>query len=154
MKTKPIFLIYLVAFLCVSEQTFSAQKKVPVLITEKEAAMPEKPDTSAAVLEMEKTKGPLIRVNSPKNGEIYPRPVKVDLEFVSQENSTIDVKTLKVVYVKLIEIDITDRIAPYATEKGIFIPEADIPKGKHKIKIMVADAGGNRSSQELIFMVK
>ncbi|MEW5909428.1 MAG: hypothetical protein AB1659_06495 [Thermodesulfobacteriota bacterium] len=154
MKPAPAVLLYFALFLAYSEETLFAQKTIPVLITEKEATMPDIPDTGSAILEMEKMKGPVIRVNSPKNGETYPRPIKVDMEFISPENVLVDIKTLQVLYVKLIEIDITDRIKPFATEKGIFIPEADIPKGRHKIKITIADAGGNKSSKDLIFMVK
>ena len=130
--------------------------KAVLLITEKEAAMEEAPAETplARVLETDRAKGPLILVSSPKEGEIYRTPLVVDLRFETPQDSAVDLDSLKVSYRKLIAIDITDRIRPYATEKGIYIPEADIPKGHHKIQIRIADLKGNVSLKDLAFSVQ
>jgi hypothetical protein len=127
-----------------------------VLITEREAAMKDAPREAPAATIMEKDamKGPMIIVHSPKAGETYPAPLVVDLNFQPQPETAVDIHTLQVIYRKIIPIDITDRIRPYATEKGIYIPEADIPEGRHNIQIRIADTRGNVSVRDLTFSVQ
>ena len=127
-----------------------------LLITEKEAAMEDAPMKApgSQISQVDPMKGPMIIVNNPKDGESYRAPLMVDLHFETRPDSAVDLETLKVLYRKIISIDITDRIRPYATEKGIYIPEADIPKGNHKIEIRIADSRGNYSFRELVFSVQ
>jgi len=124
--------------------------------TEKEAAMEDAPMKApgSKISQMEPMKGPMIIVNNPKDGESCRAPLMVDLHFETRPDSAVDLETLKVLYRKMISIDITDRIRPYATEKGIYIPEADIPKGNHTIEIRIADNRGNYSFRELVFSIQ
>lgn len=135
-----------------------AQNPKPLLLIKPHEAA--KPDASAeeeqavAILDEKEKKGPIIIVKSPLNGETYALPVKIEMEFLPQSDTKIDLSSLKVFYIKFFNIDITERVKPYATEDGILIPEATIPKGKHKIRVRIADTRGNVSSENLKFVIQ
>ncbi len=65
----------------------------------------------------------------------------------------VDLSSLKVVLVKFIQIDITDRIRPFVTAEGISVKEAKIPPGKHRVRISLADKTGAVSVREIAFEV-
>ncbi len=128
-----------------------------VLIKPQEAAManaPAEAERPVSILEAEEKKGPDIIVKSPKSGETYVLPLKVEMKFVPKFETKIDLASLEVIYVKVFNIDITERVKPFATEEGILIPEAKIPRGRHRITIRIADTSGNVSSENLKFVVQ
>jgi len=63
--------------------------------------------------------------------------------------------TFKVLY-GLFEIDITKRILNVAkvTESGVNVQEASLPKGKHKLLMVVEDTSGRRGNKTIEFEVK
>ncbi len=128
-----------------------------ILITKQEAALadaPADPTIPRKLLEEEVGQGPFIVLNSPKNGGRYPKPIKIDILFIPRDDTAIDLSTLKVIYVKIFDIDITARLKKHTTDKGIQIPEAELPSGKHKLKILLADTKGHMSTQKLAFVVQ
>jgi hypothetical protein len=98
--------------------------------------------------------GPRIVVNSPQTGETYTAPVAIDIRFEPRDDADVDLNSLKVVYVKLIKIDITERVAPYASTDGITVPQADLPAGNHTLILSIADAHGKTSSQIIHVKIK
>jgi hypothetical protein len=64
-------------------------------------------------------------------------------------NAPVDVSSLKVQVVKLIPIDITDRVRPYVTAEGIQIPDAKLPSGEHKVRLSLSDNAGVVSRKEM-----
>jgi hypothetical protein len=74
--------------------------------------------------------------------------------FEPLSNAKVDMGTLKVVYLKLFGIDITDRLKPYVNGQAIDVPEADIPVGDHSIRVDIKDSNGRQSSQVFRFIVK
>lgn len=157
LKQTLILLTTLVIIFGSASNALSAKPGRPVLITEQEAALadaPEGPKIAGKLLEKETGQGPLIVLNSPKNEGYYPKPIKIDILFIPRGDAAIDLSTLKVIYVKIFNIDITARVKKHATDKGIQIPEVEIPSGKHKFKILLSDTKGNMSSQNLVFVVQ
>lgn len=125
------------------------------LITPEEAAM--KPASDANGLQggglidigrEDINTGPQIEILKPADGGRVPSPVEVTVRFVPRLDA-VDLASLKVSIVKFITIDITDRIRPYATAEGIQLKEANIPSGKHRVRITVSDKAGGISVKEL-----
>jgi hypothetical protein len=98
--------------------------------------------------------GPRILVNSPQPGESYVPPVPIDIRFEPRDQAKVDLASLKVVYVKLFKIDITERISPYVKEDGIQVAQADLPVGNHKLILSIADENGRSSSQMIQLQIK
>ncbi|MCA9455480.1 MAG: hypothetical protein H6750_16170 [Nitrospiraceae bacterium] len=126
------------------------------LITPEEAAMaplPEVSGDSPSQIEGDELHlGPLIEVITPKEGDQAEAPIEVNIKF-SPQNEPVDITTLKVSVVKFISIDITDRVRDYSSPQGIHVKEAKIPKGKHRVRISIADTGGMYSKKEITFEV-
>jgi hypothetical protein len=64
--------------------------------------------------------------------------------------------TLKLTVLKIFEIDITDRVKPYVLEKEtkLLVKEAKIPVGRHRLKLLIADAEGRLTGEILEVTVK
>lgn len=127
-------------------------------ITPEEAAMAAAPDTGPfgrGLIEAGRddiNTGPLIEILKPVDGGQVLSPLEVAVRFVPRLGP-VDLATLKVSIVKFITIDITDRIKPYATADGIQVKEANIPAGKHRVRIAVSDTAGGTSIKELMLDV-
>ena len=90
---------------------------------------------------------PEIIVVTPKDGEKVTSPVDLDIRFVPPADATIDQASLKVEVERLLmNIDITEKVAPYVTEQGIIAEGAPSPKGEHTLKLTVADDKGRAAS--------
>ncbi len=125
------------------------------LITPEDAAMaPAKkaPDRDLTQIGTESSLGPKIEVLKPSDGSITQSPVEVDVKFTPKV-SPVDPSSLKVSVIKLIDIDITDRVRTYASAIGIHIPAAQLPSGKHTVRVSIADQDGLRSAKDIRFEV-
>jgi len=125
------------------------------LITPQEAAMdpaPDLPGGGVTAIGAESDLGPKIDVVKPINGGSAPPPVEVEIKF-AQKGSPVDPESLKVSVVKFIDIDITDRVRAHSSTSGIHVPGAQIPSGKHTVRISIADKDGLRSVKDVTFEV-
>lgn len=122
------------------------------LITPEEAAMaaPEAPMIQSRGFA---DSGPAIEIVKPVDGSAAPSPVEIVVRFGPRAEA-VDVSSLKVVLLKIIAIDITDRVRPYAMPSGIDVKEAKIPPGIHRVRISVADTKGGTSTRDLSFTVQ
>lgn len=133
----------------------SAKSSETWLITPEEAAMAPASDANGlyggGLIDIGRediNTGPQIEILKPADGARMPSPVEVAVRFVPRLDA-VDLASLKVSIVKFITIDITDRIRPYATAEGIQLKEANIPSGKHRVRITVSDKAGGVSIKEL-----
>jgi len=125
------------------------------LITPQEAAMDpaaEVPEGGLTAIGAESNLGPKIEVVKPANGGRATPPVEVEIKF-AEKGSPVDPESLKVSVVKFIDIDITDRVRAHASMSGIHVPGAQIPPGKHTVRISIADKDGLRSVKDVTFEV-
>lgn len=125
------------------------------LITPQEAAMaPAREGVLGGEIPIaaESDLGPKIEVVKPNNGGSAPPPVEVDIKF-TPKMSPVDPASLKVSVVKFVNIDITDRVRAYATASGIHVPGAQLPSGKHTVRVSIADQDGLRSVKDVTFEV-
>ena len=98
---------------------------------------------------------PLIKLSAPKLSVPVSSPTPIELKFQPTPPSAVKPETFKVLYGSF-EIDITKRILNVAkvTETGVFVQEASLPKGKHKLLMVVEDSSGRRGNKTIEFEVK
>jgi len=118
----------------------------PVLITEGEAMLQDAPTLKGSGEEV--SDGPRITVLSPEDGKAYAGPVDIEVLFEQVPGGPgVRPDTFRVVYVKLWEIDITERFLPYLHANRLHVERARIPRGRHLIRLSIADEGGKTSSR-------
>jgi hypothetical protein len=133
-----------------------AQAAGPLLITETEAGMG---PYQGMTMMTRAGGGPIIKVLRPDQVDggpvpVLSKPVHISLQFEPVSQAKVDMASLKVIYLKLFGIDITDRLKPYVAGEAIDVPEADIPTGDHSIRVDIKDTSGKQSSQTFRFVVK
>ena len=98
---------------------------------------------------------PVIELSAPKLSAAVSSPTPIELKFQATAPSTVKPETFKVLYGSF-EIDITKRILNLAkvTESGVFVQEANLPKGKHKLLMVIEDNAGRRGNRSIDFEVK
>ena len=114
-----------------------------MLVTPDEAARPE----SRATID-ELNDGPTIEIKSPENGVTLAGPFRLYVEVIKKSGgSDINMESLTVTYLKLISVDITDRVRKYITGTKLDVPDADFPTGNHRALISIEDVDGKVSSK-------
>ena len=98
---------------------------------------------------------PLIELSAPRLSAPFSSPTPIELKFQPTPPSAVKPETFKVLYGSF-EIDITKRILNVAkvTESGVIVQEANLPKGKHKLLMVVEDTAGRRGNRSIDFEVK
>jgi len=121
-----------------------------VLVTEEEAMLP---SVRGFVPEVEG--GPIVEVVTPKEGKPVSPPF--ELRIVITPGATglpPDMDTLKVEYIGLENVDITERFREHIRDNEILIENAVLPPGRHVLSIEIRDTGGNRSVRVVGFEVE
>ena len=97
---------------------------------------------------------PTIRIEEPDISRPVRSPVNIRIRFQAAANARIEVNTLRVRYGRL-GIDITRRILAHArpTQTGVFVEDADLPRGRHRVTIQIADNTGRVGSKSFDFNV-
>ena len=98
---------------------------------------------------------PQIELSAPKLSAPVSSPTPIELRFQPTPPSTVKPDTFKVLYGSF-EVDITKRILNVAkvTESGVNVQEASLPKGKHKLLMVVEDTSGRRGNKTIEFEVQ
>jgi hypothetical protein len=98
---------------------------------------------------------PLIELSAPKLSAPVGSPTPIELKFQPTPPSSVKPETFKVLY-GAFEIDITKRILNVAkvSETGVHVQEASLPKGKHKLLMVVEDTSGRRGNKTIEFEVQ
>jgi hypothetical protein len=123
------------------------------LVTEEEARRPA-PPWEEEPLDL-RGSGPTITIRSPRDGEETASPFDVDVEFgPGQSGLPVREESLKVAYVLLISIDLTHKVLPHFQQNRLHVQDVRIPAGRHKIRVSIADAGGNISTTILRVVVR
>lgn len=151
--TAVIGLLVLVALMGLSPLTGLAGSSID-LLTAEEAARPDARETGLVDIAYEPDTGPDLNLVMPlQNGTPQKPPLDIDLKFVAKPGTTVDLSKLKVQVVKMINIDITDRVKPFANSNGIFVKDAGFPSGEHKVRVSVGDSSGGRSVKTFVVKV-
>ena len=98
---------------------------------------------------------PVIELTAPKLTVPVSSPTAIEVKFQPAASSTVKPETFRVLYGSF-EIDITKRILSLTkvTETGVFVQEASLPKGKHKLLMVVEDSSGRKGNRTLEFEVQ
>ena len=97
---------------------------------------------------------PTIRIEEPDITRPVRSPVNIRIRFQAAANARIEVNTLRVRYGRL-GIDLTRRILAHArpTPSGVFVEDAELPRGRHRVTIQIADNMGRVGSKSFDFNV-
>jgi hypothetical protein len=97
---------------------------------------------------------PTITVEEPDIIKPVRSPVKIRVRFHAGANAKIVVNSLRVTY-GFLKIDITRRLLAHArpTPSGVFVQNADLPRGRHKVTIQIADNMGRVGVKSFDFNV-
>jgi hypothetical protein len=143
-----------------AESGQTADRSRAWLITPEEAALPPQAqgesltpgvpsDISREVSEL----GPVIEVLKPVAGATMSSPTEIAIR-LTPKHDPIDWGTLHVWLVKLINIDITERVRPFVTSSGIEIPDAQLPSGHHTVRISLSDITGGLTVKQATLIVE
>lgn len=98
---------------------------------------------------------PQIELSAPKLSGPISSPSPIELKFQPTPPSLVKPETFRVLYGSF-ELDITKRILNVAkvNEKGVYVPEASLPKGKHRLLMVVEDSLGRKGNKAIEFEVQ
>ncbi|KIL98447.1 hypothetical protein CCC_03730 [Paramagnetospirillum magnetotacticum MS-1] len=116
------------------------QAGAATLITEAEAALPA---AAGGVTLRGITRGPTVKLVNPAETK---SPFDLKVKFEPHGGAAIEPGSIKVVYLKSPIVDITDRVKPFVSLTGIDMAKAEIPAGRHSIRIDVKDSEGRAGS--------
>jgi len=118
-----------------------------VLITEAEAALPVASITEMMTFRAGITRGPHVVLVSPGGNDTGAHsPVHVQFRFEAHGGAKIDPKSVKITYLKDPPVDLTERVQSFMGPNGIDVPAAEMPAGKHPIRVEVKDSDGRSGS--------
>jgi hypothetical protein len=109
------------------------------LITAEEAKLPP-PRGAVAADRRGILRGPKVEVVSPSR-ETH-SPLRLQLKFESFGGATINPESVKVIYLRTPNVDLTPRVKPFIHADGIDMPEAELPPGEYVVRVDVRDSDG------------
>jgi hypothetical protein len=146
-KASAIFSVLVAITLLTLEYGFAQSAIAIELITQAEANYPPADEIRGPI------PGPIVEVMSPP-GDIPQRsPVRLFLRFTPFGGAKIDPESIRLIYEKRPEVELTPRVRPYATVRGIDVPKARVPPGTHVIRVLVRDTEGRLGSSTFKFVV-
>ena len=97
---------------------------------------------------------PTIRIEEPDITRPVRSPVNIGIRFQAAANARIAVNSLRVRY-GFLGIDITRRILAHArpTPTGVFVEDAELSRGQHRVTIQIADNMGRVGVKSFDFNV-
>jgi hypothetical protein len=166
MKLKfSVILIAVILVLNIAGQSGAEEKKTVSWITEEEAALPamKSPVTGMKGLSESENQpfqvkkqfmaGPIIKVEKPNEDQFYDDLIDILISFDKNPiGEPVNMESLRIIYLKMFGIDITDRIRPYVKETRIDANGIKFPEGEHEFEIRIKDYEQMESSE--IFKIK
>lgn len=126
-----------------------AQAGPPVLITAEEAALPP-PKGAVATERRGITRGPKVDVVT--TGQLK-SPTRLQLKFEPYGGSKIDPDSVKMIYLRTPNVDLTPRVKSFIQPSGIDMPEVELPVGEHMVRVDVKDTDGRVGTASFILKV-
>jgi hypothetical protein len=113
------------------------------LITDDEARLPP-PKGAISANTRGILRGPKVEVVSPN--EAGHSPLRLQLKFESFGGARIDIESVKVLYLRTPNVDLTARVRPFIQADGIDMPDAELPPGEYMVRVDVKDSDGRPGS--------
>jgi hypothetical protein len=120
------------------------------LITEEETKLPP-PKGAVAADRRGILRGPKIDFISP--AEPVRSPVHFQLRFEAFGGAKIDASSVKVLYLRTPNVDLTPRIKQFVIPTGIDIPDTELPPGEHMIRVDIKDTDGRPASTSFVLKI-
>lgn len=119
-----------------------------MLISAQEASLPENPFNERGAFP-----GPKVVLVSPSQDAAAVRsPTRLRVRF-EQRGAKIDLDSLRVTYIKLQPVDLTERVRPFVGADGIDFKDAEVPPGTHKIRVELRDADGVPGGADVVLKI-
>ena len=97
--------------------------------------------------------GPQIKITSPKLDGPLRTPLAIDIVFEAASNKIIDYDSLRLKYLRLISIDLTDRVKPYLKNNRLMVRDVKVPQGRHCLQLLIAYTSGEQTLIEIFLNV-
>ena len=166
MKPKQFLsLITVILFLNITGQGETEDRKTIAWITKEEAALPPmKPTetrkknsletgTESFSINNPSMAGPIIKIKKPDPDQLYNDLIDVLILFDKNPvGEPVNMESLRIIYLKMLGIDITDRVRPYVKETRIDANGIMFPEGEHEFEVRIKDIEDMGSAK--IFKVK
>jgi hypothetical protein len=120
------------------------------LITDDEAKLPP-PKGAISATTRGILRGPKVEVISPN--EAAHSPLRLQLKFETFGGARIDIESVKVLYLRTPNVDLTARVRPFIQADGIDMPDAELPPGEYMVRVDVKDSDGRPGSASFILKV-
>jgi hypothetical protein len=148
----PIRCVGLLLGWCIASAAFALSPAYAsqVLITEEEAHLPP-PKGAVAADRRGITRGP--KVEFIPNGDPIRSPMHLQLKFESYGGAKIDPDSVKVIYLRTPNVDLTTRIRPFVLPSGIDMPDVQLPAGEHMVRVDIKDSDGRIGSTSFVLRV-
>lgn len=117
----------------------SAPAHATQLITEEEAKLPP-PKGAVAADRRGILRGPKVEFISP--GGTVSSPMPLVLKFESFGGAKIDPESVKVIFLRTPNVDLTPRVKPFVKAEGINMLDAELPPGEYTVRVDVKDSDG------------
>ena len=147
-------------FLNISGQGIAGEKKIVSWITKEEAALPamKHPETGIRnrlnaedqpfPVRKESTVGPIIKIEKPDPDKFYDDLIDILIRFDKNPiGEPVNMESLRVIYLKMFGIDITDRVRPYIKKTLIDANGIMFPEGEHEFEVRIKDTEELESSE-------
>ena len=120
------------------------------LITNDEAKLPP-PKGAIAADRRGILRGPKVEIVSP-HGAAH-SPLRLQLKFESFGGATINPDSVKVIYLRSPNVDLTPRVKPFIQASGIDMPQAELPPGEYMVRVDVKDSDGRPGTASFTFII-
>ncbi|QIP04818.1 hypothetical protein [Bradyrhizobium symbiodeficiens] len=127
----------------------SAPARATQLITEEEAKLPP-PKGAIAADRRGILRGPKVEFISP--GDSMSSPMPLVLKFESFGGAKIDPESVKMIFLRTPNVDLTSRVKPFVKPEGINMQDAELPPGEYTVRVDIKDSDGRAGTT--IFTLK
>ena len=166
MKPKQsLILVTVILFLNITGHGWTEDRKTISWITQEEAALPTMKPKETSMDNQSKSKkqtfpinqqsvaGPIIKIEKPDQDQFYDDLIDILIRFDKNPlGELVNMESLRVIYLKMFGIDITDRVRPYIKKTLIDANGIMFPEGEHEFEVRIKDIEDIGSAK--IFKVK
>ena len=161
MKPKQsLILVTVILFLNITGHGWTEDRKTISWITQEEAALPTMKPKETSMDNQSKSKkqtfpinqqsvaGPIIKIEKPDQDQFYDDLIDILIRFDKNPlGELVNMESLRVIYLKMFGIDITDRVRPYIKKTLIDANGIMFPEGEHEFEVRIKDTEELESSE-------